>query len=270
MAIPIRTAGEMLAQAHAAQVLSSILIHSAQELRAGLRTIDIDRAVRDLITEAGAVPVLDGYVVTGRPKPYAGATCISINEEVVHAPPGPRIIREGDLVTIDISISVDGWMADAAVTLGIGELSDSRRGLLNLGREAVAAGLEAITPGALWSDVAASVQRVVQKCGGRLIASYAGHGIGRELHEPPRLPLTAPDVDAWRKSQGDLVLRPGMVLTIEPIVTFGSAQTSELDDGWTVVTADRADVVHEERMIGITRSGSQDFTSRLTCDAQAT
>jgi methionyl aminopeptidase len=270
MAIPIRTAGEMLAQAHAAQVLSSILTQTARQLRAGLRTIDLDRTVRDFIADAGAVPVLDGYTVSGRPKAYIGATCISINEEVVHAPPGPRIIRGGDLVTIDVSMSVDGWMADAATTLGIGELSESRRGLLNLGREAVAAGLGAIAPGALWSDVAASVQRVVQKGGGRLIASYAGHGIGRELHEPPRLPLTAPDVEAWRKSQGDLVLRPGMVLTIEPIVTFGSAQTSELDDGWTVVAADRADVVHEERMIGITRSGTQDFTSRLTCDAQAT
>lgn len=270
MAIPIRTAGELDALAHAAAVLSSILIQSMRELRAGLRTIDLDQTVRDLIAEADADPVLDGYTVPGRPKPYAGATCISINEEVVHAPPGPRIIRGGDLVTIDISISVDGWMADAATTLGVGELSESRRKLRNLGQEALAAGLAAIAPGALWSDVAASVHRVVHHAGGRLIASYAGHGIGRELHEPPRLPLTAEDVEAWRKSQGDLVLRPGMVLTIEPIVTLGSAQTSELDDGWTVVAADRADVVHEERMIGITRSGTQDFTSRLTCDAQPT
>lgn len=259
----------------AAVGVTRVIQDAARIVRAGLRTIDLDAHIRRLIEGQGATAILDGYTGGGRGpefrgNAFRGAACLCLNEEVVHAPPGDRIIRDGDLLTIDVSLRVDGWCADAAATLAVGNAGERRRRLVEAARRAVSAGVTASTCGARWSSVAGAVQKSAADDGVKLISGYCGHGIGRDLHEPPRLPLVAGEVQRWLEQHGDLVLRPGMVFTIEPIVTEGDARTLELDDGWTVVTADRSDTAHEERMLGMTRSGTHNFTEALDSFAYPT
>lgn len=263
MAIPIRTPDEMRRLEAAAASVTRVVERAAMFVRPGLRTIDLDAYIRTLIDAEGGVAILDGYTGGGSGPGFRGAACLCLNEEVVHAPPGDRIIRDADLLTIDVSLRLDGWCGDAAITLPMAKTGERRRRLAHAARRAVSAGTRASTCGTAWSSVARAVQKAAEADGVRLISGYCGHGIGRELHEPPRLPLAAGELERWLAERGDLVLRPGIVFTIEPIVTEGDARTIELDDGWTVVTADRSDTAHEERMLGISRSGTHNFTEAL-------
>jgi methionyl aminopeptidase len=234
----------------------------------GRSSMDLRREAHRRILASGAEPILLGYTQGGLP-PFPGPVCICINEEVVHAPPSARVLRPGDVVTIDLAIRAGGWCADAARSIVVtaeplagraqahsGAQHDQAARLVAAAQNAADAGVAAMQAGARWSSVADAMGRVAADAGLVLIPGYSGHGIGRELHELPRAwSLRPAPPDGPGNPNPDFTLRPGMVLTLEPILTTGRAETILLDDGWTVLTADRAIVAHEERTVAITRSG---------------
>ncbi len=214
----------------------------------GTRTIDIDQAVEALFRSRGATPLFKGY--QGR-VPFPASTCISINEQVVHGIPGQRVIREGDLLKIDTACKLNGWCADAAVTLMIGEVSPEKRRLVEVAEQVLKAAMVEMGRRRWWSEVAGVMQRVAESAGFSVVTQYVGHGIGRVMHENPQVPnFVNRDL---RKH--DFKLEEGLVLAVEPMVNMGKADTDTLRDHWTVVTRDGLPSAHVEHTLAVTREG---------------
>ncbi len=253
MAIPIKTPGEIAAMRSSGRLAWSIIEEVAKGCRVGVTSRELDALARQCIARAGAEPLLLGYTSADN-VPFPGASCICINEEVVHAVPSDRIVREGDVVTIDVAVrDTAGWCADAATSLIVGANPRADR-LVQLGKHVLNAAIAAASPGVRWSQVATAAKQAVGD-GFTLVPGYCGHGIGRSMHEHPRACFGSV------KPADDFRLLPGMVITLEPIVVEGNPELVTLDDGWTVVTANRAWAVHEERTIAITRTGAQLLTA---------
>lgn len=179
---------------------------------------------------------------------------MSVNEEVVHGIPGDRVIKEGDLVSIDAGAIVDGFHGDAAVTLAVGAVTGDRKALVEATRTALERGIEAARPGNRIGDISAAVEGHIRPLAYGLVREFVGHGIGRKLHEPPSVPNFGPP------GEGPL-LRPGMTIAIEPMVNLGTWKTKTLDDGWTVVTLDGSVSAHFEHSIAITETGPEVLTA---------
>ncbi|MFM9995253.1 MAG: type I methionyl aminopeptidase [Phycisphaerales bacterium] len=261
MAIPIKSPRDIDAIRRSGRQLWSILDDAVREARAGMTTGAIDARICAAIRNAGAEPVLLGGR-RGDGPPFPACCSITVNEEVVHGVPGARILRAGDVVTIDAALRLDGWCADAARATVIGVAPDaSTAGLVRAAREALDAAIGAMTPGVAWSVAARAAARAARAAGVRLVSAYAGHGIGRRLHEPPEACFLGPGSGRGWASGQDFILRPGMVLAVEPIVTEGlggGSSDPELigtDDGWTVLARDRSRACHEERTVAVTRGG---------------
>jgi methionyl aminopeptidase len=226
--------------------------------RPGVRTKDIDLAVEALYAQHGALPLFKGY--PGK-VPFPAVTCISLNEQVVHGIPGPRLIREGDLLKIDTACKLNGWCADAAVTVIVGEVRPEWRRLVRVGEEVLALAITEMGRRSRWSEVAAKMQHYVEAAGFSVVEQYVGHGIGRIMHESPQVPnFVGKDM---RKT--DFRLEPGLVLAVEPMVNMGrpprGAEVDTLRDHWTVVTRDGLPSVHLEHTVAITPNGVQIVTA---------
>lgn len=218
----------------------------------GTKTIEIDQAVEALFNRYGAVPLFKGYRVQNIKVPFPAATCISINEQVVHGIPGQRVIREGDLVKIDTACKLNGWCADRAVTIPVGELRPEWKRLLKVAEEVLQiAGIE-LSRRRWWTEVASAMEQHVRRNGFSVVTQYVGHGIGRVMHEDPQVPnFVNADV---RKH--NFRLEEGLVLAVEPMVNMGSRGDVEvLRDHWTVVTKDGLPSVHVEHTFAITKEG---------------
>jgi len=214
----------------------------------GTKTVDIDQAVEALYTKHGAQSLFKGY--PGR-VPFPAVTCISVNEEVVHGIPGQRQIREGDLLKVDTACKLNGWCADAAVTLPVGEVSSEKRRLLEVGEGVLQLAMVEMGKRRWWSEVALAMQRYVEGAGFSVVTQYVGHGIGRIMHENPQVPnFYSKDL---RKH--DFKLEDGLVLAVEPMVNMGKADTDVKRDHWTVITRDHLPSVHVEHTLAITRDG---------------
>jgi methionyl aminopeptidase len=235
----MREAGKLVAQA----------LRTCREMaRPGAKTIEIDQAVEALYRERGAQPLFKGY--PGR-VPFPAVTCISVNEQVVHGIPGPRVIHEGDLLKIDTACKLNGWCADAAITLMVGEVSPAKRRLVEVGDQVLRTAMVEMTRRKWWSEVAGQMQRVAESAGYSVVTQYVGHGIGRIMHENPQVPnFVNRDL---RKH--DFKLEEGLVLAVEPMVNMGRAETDTLRDHWTVVTRDGLPSVHVEHTLAVTREG---------------
>lgn len=262
MAIPLRSESEIDAIARAGRACWHALDRIACACLAGCITRDLDAIACEEIQRAGATPLFLGHKgPDGRP-PFPGHLCVSINNELVHGIPGERLLRPGDVVSIDLGLTLDGWCADAARTLLIEPVPDQHRDLHARTIEILNLAISMMEPGIAWSAIVQAVAQAVGEADVRLVEPYAGHGIGRALHEPPRAPLL--NTDARTRSSlsesEDFVLRPGMVLTVEPILVRGNAQTLTASDGWTVLAADNAVGCHEERMVAIVRGGHRMLT----------
>lgn len=215
---------------------------------AGVTTAELDRIAARVFERARArsAPML----VYGFP----GATCISVNEEIVHGIPSRRVLRDGDLVKLDVTVEKDGYMADAALTVGVGSVAIEARALVDCAERALAAGMAAARVGARVRAIGRVVERVVRTDGFQVVRALTGHGIGRTIHEDPLVPnYDDPDSDA--------LLTEGLVITIEPIIATGSGRMVELDDGWTLVTADRGLAAHAEHTIVIRDGAPQVLTA---------
>lgn len=218
-------------------------------VKPGISTLEIDREIEALIHERRAKPAFKGY------RGFPATICASINEEVVHGIPSAlRRLKEGDIVGLDLGAIVDGYYADAAVTLPVGEISAEARRLLDVTREALDLGIAQCRPGRRLGDVAAAVQRHVEAAGFGVVRAFVGHGIGRELHEDPQVP------NFGEAGRGPL-LRAGMVLALEPMVTMGHWEVRVLADRWTAVTEDGSLAAHFEHTVAITEAGPDVLTA---------
>ena len=215
----------------------------------GTKTIEIDQAVEALFARHGAIPLFKGY--PGPKVPFPASTCISLNEQVVHGIPGPRVIKDGDLVKIDTACKLNGWCADAAVTLIVGEVRPEWRRLVTVANEVLQLAMRELTRRRWWSEVALAMQQHAERAGFSVVQQYVGHGIGRIMHEQPQCPNY---VDKEVKKH-DFRLEEGLVLAIEPMVNMGRDMTDTLADHWTVVTRDRLPSAHVEHTLALTREG---------------
>jgi methionyl aminopeptidase len=232
----------------AGQVLVSAMRVCREMAKPGVSTLEIDQEVEALIRRAQAKPAFKGY------RGFPATICASINEEVVHGiPAAHRRLKEGDIVGLDLGCIVDGYYADAAVTLPIGEVTPEVDRLLDVTRESLERAIAQVRPGHRLGDVSAAVQQHVEAAGFGVVRSFVGHGIGRALHEDPQIP------NFGEPGKGP-VLRPGMVLAIEPMVTMGHWGVRVLADHWTAVTEDGSWAAHFEHTVAVTESGPEVLT----------
>jgi methionyl aminopeptidase len=219
----------------------------------GKTTADLDRVAESYIRDQGALPSFLGY---GRP-PFPASICTSLNEEIVHGIPSPeRVLREGDLLSLDFGAIWEGFHGDSAVTVFVGEPPSSEaEKLVRVTREALEAGIAQIRPGGRLSDISHAVEQVVLGAGFEVVREYVGHGIGRDMHEDPQIPNFGPP------GRGP-ELRPGLVIAVEPMVNVGGWETRVLADDWTVVTADGSLSAHFEHTIALTEDGAEVLTAR--------
>jgi methionyl aminopeptidase len=231
----------------AGNILSSIISQLKSSLTAGIRTKDIDALAFDLMQKNKVKPAFKGY------RGFPASTCISVNEGVVHGIPDNRLIKKGDLVSVDVGIICDDYYSDTAVTVGVGPLSPINQKLLLVTEAALYKGIEKAKAGNHLSDISHVIQTYVESHGFSIVRDFVGHGIGRQLHEDPEIP------NYGSPHQGPL-LKEGMVLAIEPMVNVGKHQTKVLGDGWTVVTEDGKPSAHFEHCILITSKEAEILT----------
>ena len=231
------------------KILGACLSQLAASVRAGITTLDLDREADTFIRDHHCIPGFLGY------DGFPNSLCVSINEQVVHGIPGPQVIHDGDLVSLDCGLILEGWWADSGLSVACGEPSPLVRRLIDVTREALDRGIAAARPGNHIGDIGAAVQEFVEANGFSVVKQYVGHGIGRDMHELPQVP------NYGRPGTGNQ-LKPGYVIAIEPMVNAGHAETRVLDDDWTVVTADGKLSCYFEHTIAITESGPEVLTLR--------
>jgi len=252
--IPIKTRDEVDRMRVAARHVAEILLDLRRLVRPGLTTRELDEHAEKAIQERGVVSSFKGYGPYGLPE-YPAVICVSINDEIVHGIPGPRTIEAGDLVSIDFGVAVDGFHGDSAVTVAVGEVGPEKQRLLEATRSSLDRAIEVMRPGRRLSDIGHAVQSFVEPAGYSVVRDFAGHGIGREMHEPPWIP------NYGAEGRGPRLL-PGMVFAIEPMVTAGGPEMEILDDEWTAVTADGSLAAHFEHTILITE-GEPEVLTRI-------
>ena len=243
--IDVKTPAQLAEMRQAGRLVAEVLELMAGIAEPGVTTEQLDRAAEDHIVSRGATASFKGY------RGFPATICASVNEEVVHGIPGPRKLREGDLLKVDVGAEWHGYHADAAVTVAIGEVGDEARRVMQTTREALSAGLAVVRAGVCVSAISAAVQKVVEDNGFRVVTEYTGHGIGRALHEEPKVP----NFVGARWLADDPVLERGVTVAVEPMVNVGTERTEVLANGWTVVTRDRKLSAHFEHTIAVDEEG---------------
>lgn len=245
--VVLKSPAEVAIMRRAGRVAAAALRAAVQAVRPGVSTAELDRVAEAVIRQAGAVPSFKGY------RGFPAAICVSLDDEVVHGIPGPRIIEEGALVSIDIGVFLDGFHVDTATTVAAGVVPPEVARLLAVTRAALDAGIAAARPGARVGDVAWAIQSVVEAAGFSPVRDLAGHGVGRSLHEDPQVP------NVGRPGTG-LALQVGMTLAIEPMVNMGGPDVTTDADGWTIRTRDHMLSAHMEHTVAIGAQGPEVLT----------
>lgn len=226
------------------QIVAEVMARLGEMIAAGVTTGELDRVAEEHIRGKNAAPAFP--TVPG----YNHTLCVSINEEVVHGIPGRRELKEGDIVSIDCGVLLDGFFGDHAWTFGVGRISDDAEKLLKSSKEALDRGIEASIVGNRLYDISAAIESVASEGGFSVVREYVGHGIGRELHEEPQVPNFGTPGTGMK-------LRRGLCLALEPMLNFGGSEVEVLEDGWTVVTKDRKLSAHFEHSIAIMDEGPE-------------
>jgi methionyl aminopeptidase len=231
----------------AGQLVGQVLLHLRTLVQPGVTTIDIDRAAEKMIRDAGALPTFKGY----NKFPYS--ICASVNEQIVHGFPSNYRLQEGDIFSIDVGVTLEGFVGDTATTVAVGKVSEDRLKLMRVTQECLERAIEQCWPGKHLGDIGWAVQEHAEAHGYSIVRDYVGHGIGRRMHEDPQIPN-------YGKPGLGPKIKSGYVFAIEPMVNIGTHHTKVLNDGWTVVTMDGQPSAHFEHTIAITEEGPEVLT----------
>lgn len=247
--IVLKAAWELELLRRSNRLVAETLAALTPRVRPGVSTLELDRFAETYLLERGARPAFKGY------RNYPFTLCTSINQEVVHGLPSSRELQEGDILSLDMGAVVDGYFGDAAITLPVGEISTEAARLLRVTRECLDRAIDVAHSGARLADISAAVQTHAEANGYSVVRIFVGHGIGKELHEAPQIP----NFIETGRGRGP-VLKPGMVLAIEPMVNAGGPEVRVLEDKWTAVTADGSLSAHFEHTVAITENGTEILT----------
>jgi methionyl aminopeptidase len=242
-----RSEQELAVMREAGRVTARALRSVGDAVRPGVTTAELDEVAIAVISDAGAKAAFKGY------HGFPATICASRNSEVVHGIPGRTVLLEGDIISVDVGAIVDGYYGDSARTFGVGEISSEAARLLEYTRKSLEAGISVCRPGMRLYDIGAAVQAVAEGAGFSVVREYVGHGIGRQMHEDPQVPN-------YGTAGKGLTLLSGMVVAIEPMINAGGGSVRQLDDGWTVVTADGSLSAHFEHTVAITDEGPKVLT----------
>lgn len=248
--IILKTPDEIAVMAKASRVVAEALAVLKSAVKPGITTDELDRLAESEIRSRGAIPAFKGY------RNYPKTLCASVNEQVVHGIPSKRVLKEGDIIGLDLGAIVGGFYGDSAVTVAVGRIDENTAALVRITEESLSLAIEQARVGNRLSDISHAVQRHVEAAGYSVVTEFVGHGIGRQLHEEPQVP------NYGKPGQGPR-LQAGMVLAIEPMVNMGGSAVRVLDDRWTAVTVDGSLSAHFEHTIAIQSSGSALVLSQL-------
>jgi methionyl aminopeptidase len=246
-----KSAQEIEGMARAGELVADTIALLGEHIQPGITTGELDRIAEEFIREHGGVPTSKGY------RGFPAATCISPNAMVVHGIPGQHRVEEGDLISVDVGITLGGLVADSAYTFGVGEVDPEAQRLLDVGKQALEAGIEQARPGNRVGDISHAVQEVVEGAGFSVVRSLVGHGVGRSYHEEPQVP------NFGEPGRGPL-LQTGMALAIEPMITAGGPNVFLHDDEWSISTQDGSLAAHFEHTVAITDDGPRILTRAKT------
>ena len=243
----IKSAGELAVMRKAGRVVAVTLAALARQVRPGISTLELDRLAESTIRAQGATPSFKGY------RGYPASVCVSVNEEVVHGIPGKRVLREGEIVSLDVGAIFEGMQGDAALTVPVGQVSTRMQTLMRVTQVALAAGIQEARVGNRLGDISAAIQKVAEGAGFSVVREYGGHGVGRSMHEDPHIPN-------WGQAGTGILLKAGMTLALEPMVNAGKYQVRVKSDNWTVVTVDGQPSAHFEHTVAITEGEPEILT----------
>jgi methionyl aminopeptidase len=247
--ITVKSEQELERMRRAGRMVAETLAGLRERTKPGVTTASLNAWAEQFIRRQGGVPSFKGY------RGYPASVCISVDSEIVHGIPGRRSLSEGQIVSFDVGVIYEGYQGDAAITVGVGQISPEAEELLRVTERALAAGIAMARAGRRLGDVSHAIQTTAERAGFGVVREYVGHGIGKEMHEDPQIPNFGP------AGRGPL-LRPGMTLALEPMLTLGDYHTRLLDDGWTVVTADGSLAAHFEHTVAVT-DGDAEILTRL-------
>src|SRR5690348_1923996 len=247
--VTLKSPREIETMRRSGKITSAVLSELMKAARPGMTTAELDAMAERGIRERGGIPTFKGY------NGFPGSICASVNDEVVHGIPGARILRDGDLLSIDIGTTLEGYVSDSAATIAIGNISRDAQHLLDVTRECLTIGIAQMVRGKRLGDIGAAVQAHAEGHGFGVVRELVGHGVGRAMHEEPQVPN-------YGKAGTGMELRPGLVLAIEPMITQGGKAIRILGDGWTVVTTDGKLAAHFEHTIAVTDDGPKILTLR--------
>ena len=248
--ITLKSGGELALMREAGRIVAQVLDQVRETVAPGVTTNDLDAIADEIIVRKHkAIPSFKGY------RGFPGMICASVNEEIVHGIPGPRVLNEGDILSVDVGAIYKGFHGDAALTVAVGEIDAESQRLMAVTAEALRVGIAAMQPGNWSTDISKAIEAYVESQGYSVVREYTGHGIGRNMHEDPQIP------NYYEPRMGRVRLRPGMTFALEPMVNIGDWRTRVLDDDWTVVTADGKRSAHYEHTVAVTKNGPEILTS---------
>jgi len=251
MPIILKARREIEMMRRTGQIGSEILQKMKAAVAPGVTTFELNEIARRELDNVGAIGLSKNYPTYRPGEGFPAETCVSVNEEVVHGIPGPRGLRTGDIVTLDLALSFNGYCADTAVTVPVGKVHPEVQRLLEITKDTLQLAINNIKPGRRWTDIARLMQYQVEQAGFNVVREFVGHGIGRSMHEDPKVA----NFVTGEQLRGDFKLKPGMTLAVEPMVVMGSRDVDQLPDGWTIVTHDGRPAAHFEHTVAVTENG---------------
>lgn len=245
MAVKLKSENEIVKMRAAGQIVGQTLALVREAVRPGINLLEIEKMVQDEFRRKGASETFRGYSPAPRYPPYPSNICISVNDELVHGIPTDRELVDGDVVTFDLGATYDGYVGDSAITVAVGEVSETAKKLMKVTEDALWAGIDACRVGNHLNDICGAIEDAITPSGFSIVRGYGGHGIGRDMHEEPH-------VTNYRMRVRGIPLKNGLVLALEPMVIVGNQEVYEADDGWTVKTKDGSLCCHFEHTVAIT------------------
>lgn len=246
--IELKSERELAIMRRAGSMVAEVLLELGKRIKPNVKTIELDRFAEGLIRKLGGRPAFKGY------KGYPASACTSVNEVIVHGIPGEKALKEGDIISIDIGVELEGYFGDGAYTYSVGKIDEKSKSLIDVTRSSLEKAVEIADIGRRVSAISCAIQDFVEARGFNVIRAFVGHGIGNSLHEPPEVPN-------FGQHNTGAMLEEGMVLAIEPMVSAGGYDVEISEDGWTATTKDKSRVAHFEHTIAIRSSGAEVLTS---------